>query len=132
MFLNHNVASKTHQPSESWWLRGCELTLPVLPHLLEKCKLLGIIHHHEFLQEPLDHLAHRGGAADVQLLDGVQRQVEGRPLVRHVRQVHLLEGIVNGLRPDPCWHRHGAAQLQVHFDEAGVRPVIVLKQRTWP
>lgn len=120
---------QTAQPQESWWLRGRQLTLPIFPHLLEKRKLLRIIHHHELLQEPLDHLAHRGRTADVELLDGVQRQVEGRSLVRHLGQVHLLEGIVDGLRPDPRRHRHGAAQLQMHFNETRVRPIVILKQR---
>lgn len=109
---------------------GPELTLPIFPHLLEKCKLLGVIHHHELLQQPLDHLAHRGRAADVELLDGIQGQVEGGPLVRHLSQVHLLEGIVDGLGPDPGRHRHGAAQLQVHLDEPRVRPILVLEQST--
>lgn len=109
---------------------GPELTLPIFPHLLEKCKLLGVIHHHELLQQPLDHLAHRGGAADVQLLDGIQGQVEGGSLVCHLCQVHLLEGIVDGLGPDPGRHRHRAPQLQVHLDEPCVRPIVVLGQST--
>lgn len=106
------------------------LTLPILPHLLEQRELLRVIHHHELLQQPLDHLAHRGRAADVQLLDGIQRQVEGCPPIRGVRQVHLLEGIVDGLRSDPRRHRHRAAQLQVHLNEAGVGAIITLHNDT--
>lgn len=107
-----------------------KLTLPILPHLLEQRELLRVIHHHELLEQPLDHLAHRGRAADVQLLDGIQRQVEGRPPVRGFCQVHLLEGIIDGLRSDPRRHRHRAAQLQVHLDETCVGPIITLQMDT--
>ena len=55
---------------------------------LEERELLGIVHDHELLEQPLDDLADRGTAADVQLLDGVERQVEGSALVRGGRRVH--------------------------------------------
>lgn len=105
---------------------GCELTLPVFLHLLEKCKLLRVVDHHELLQEPLDDLADCGRAADVELLDGIQRQIKRSSLVRHVGHVHLLEGVVDGLRPDPCWYGHRPAQFQVHFNEARVGAIFIL------
>ena len=96
---------------------------------LEERELLGIVHDHELLEQPLDDLADRGAAADVQLLDGVERQVEGSALVRGGRRVHVLDGVVDGLGPDPGGHRHWPPQLQVHLDEARVAAVLALPGR---
>lgn len=111
-----------------WLLGGSPQshTLPVLVYSLKKCKLLRIVHDHELLEQPLDDLTDRGGAADMQLLDGVERQVEGRPLVRGGRQVHFLDGVVDGLRPDPGRYRHRPPKFQMHFDETCVGAVFTL------
>lgn len=101
-------------------------TLPVLVYPLEKCKLLGIVHDHELFEKALDDLTDRGGAADMQLLDGIKGQVEGRPLVRGGRQVHFLDGVIDGLGPDPSRHCHGPPKFQVHFDETRVGAIFAL------
>lgn len=105
------------------------LTLAIFLHLLEKCKFLGVVHHHKFLQKSLDHFTHSGGAADMQLLDGIQWQIEGCPLLCHVGQVDLLEGIMDGLWPKRSWDCHRPAQFQVHFNEACVSAVIILGEQ---
>lgn len=111
-----------------WFLAGTSRprTLPILVHLLKQRKLLGIVHDHELLEQPLDDLADGGRAADVQLLDGIEGQVEGRPLVRSGCQVHVLDGIVDGLGPDVGGHRHWPQKLQMHFDEPRVGAVLAL------
>lgn len=116
---------------ERWFLAGSLLshTLPVLVYPLKKCKLLGIVHNHELLEQPLDDLTDRGGAADVQLLNGIQRKIEGRPLVRGGRQVHFLDGIVDGLGPDPRRHGHWPPKFQMHFDETRVGAIFTLRKK---
>lgn len=107
------------------WERSPTLSIFVDP--LKECKLLRVVHNHELLEQPLDDLADGGGAADVQLLDGVEWQIEGCPLVGGGCGVHLLDGIVDGLRPDPSRHRHGPSEFQMHFDEARVGTVFTLR-----
>lgn len=116
---------------ETWFLVRSLLsrTLPVLVYPLKKCKLLGIVHNHELLEQPLDDLTDCRGAADVQLLDGIQRKIEGRPLVRGGCQVHFLDGVVDGLGPDPRRHGHWPPKFQVHFDETRVGAIFTLRNR---
>lgn len=105
---------------------GTAHTLSVFVYPLKKRKLLRVVHNHEFLEQPLDDLTDGGGAADVQLLDGIKWQVEGRPLICGGCGVHLLNGVVDRLGSDPSGYRHGSSEFQMHFDEARVGAVFTL------
>lgn len=97
-------------------------TLVVTLTALKQSKLPGIVHNGELLQQGLDDLASRSARAYVQMLGRVLRQVEGGAPLHPA-----------GLPPSCVvapflWarHRHGAGQLELHLDEAGVRAILVL------
>lgn len=94
---------------------------------LKKCKLLWVVHNHEFLEQPLDDLADSGGAADMQLLDGIKWQVEGCPLICGGCGVHFLNGIIDRLGPDPSRYCHWPPEFQMHFDETCVGAIFTLQ-----
>lgn len=119
-------AVKDHSLQGVAWWGTHSPTLPILMDTLEECKLLGIVYDHELLEQPLDDLIDCGGAADVQLLDSIKGQVEGRPLVRGGGQVHIFDSIIDRLGPDSSRHCHWPPKLQMHFDEACVGAIFTL------
>lgn len=97
----------------------------VLLNSLEEGELAGIVDHHKLLEQGLDDLAGAGAGDDVQVLDCVLGQVEGRAARHHLGAQRLI-GVLNGGRLLAGWHRDRPNQLQLHLDEASVGAVFVL------